>query len=93
MVRILICFGFDFTIKKITLHVTHYNAAVNAASTRLRLYIYGGIERFAYGVQAGDENAIIFPFDLAVGANDKFKVELQRASGIMIADVTILIEI
>ena len=64
-----------------------------AASTRLRLYIYGkGIERFAYGVSTGD-SAIIFPFDLAVGANDKFKVELQRASTILIANVTILIEI
>ena len=60
----------------------------------LRLYIYGkGIERYAYGVQAGDENAISYSFDFAVGANDKFKVELQRASSILDADVTILIEI
>ena len=29
----------------------------------------------------------------AVGANDKFKVELQRASSILDADATILIEI
>ena len=87
-------FGFDFTIKKITLHVLHYTAVVNVTSTRLRLYIYGkGIERYAYGVQAGDENAISYSFDFAVGANDKFKVELQRASSILDADVTILIEI
>ena len=87
-------FGFDFTLKKITLHVLHYTAVVNVTSTRLRLYIYGkGIERYAYGVQAGDENAISYSFDFAVGANDKFKVELQRASSILDADVTILIEI
>ena len=87
-------FGFDFTLKKITLHVTHYKVPVNPASTRLRLYIYGkGIERFASGVQAGDKNAISYSFDFAVGANDKFKVELQRASNILIADATILIEI
>ena len=86
-------FGFDFTIKKITLHVTHRNGAVNAASTRLRLYIYGKrIERFASGVPTGDE-AISFPFDFAVGVHDKFKVELQRASSILIANATILIEI
>ena len=41
-------FGFDFTLKKITLHVLHYTAVVNVTSTRLRLYIYGkGIERYA----------------------------------------------
>ena len=86
-------FGFDFTIKKVTLDVVHRTGVFVAASTRLRLYIYGkGIERFAYGVSTGD-SAIIFPFDLAVGANDKFKVELQRASTILIANVTILIEI
>ena len=87
-------FGFDFTLKKITLHVLHYTGVVNAASTRLRLYIYGkGIERFAYGVAATGDNAISYSFDFAVGANDKFKVELQRASNILIANVTILIEI
>ena len=87
-------FGFDFTLKKITLHVTHYKVPVNPASTRLRLYIYGkGIERFASGVAATGGNAIIYLFDFAVGANDKFKVELERASNILIADATILIEI
>ena len=86
-------FGFDFTIKKVTLDVVHRTGVFDAASTRLRLYIFGKrIERFAYGVSTGD-SAIIFPFDLAVGANDKFKVELQRASTILIANVTILIEI
>ena len=86
-------FGFDFTIKKITLHVTHRIGAVNAAGARLRLYIYGkGIEGFAYGVQAGD-GAVSFSFDFAVGANDKFKVELERERSILLADVTILIEI
>ena len=87
-------FGFDFTLKKITLHVTHYKVPVNPASTRLRLYIYGkGIERFASGVAATGGNAIIYSFDLAVGANDKFKVELERAGNILIGNAAILIEI
>ena len=87
-------FGFDFTLKKITLHVTHYKVPVNPASTRLRLYIYGkGIERFASGVTATGGNAIIYSFDLAVGANDKFKVELERAGNILIGNAAILIEI
>ena len=85
-------FGFDFTIKKITLHITHRTGVVNAANTRLQLYIIRGKERTASGVFT-DNGAVSFSFDFAVGAHDEFGVELQRASSIMKANATILIEI
>ena len=84
-------FGFDFTIKKITLHVTHFTSVVNAANTRLQLSS-NSKERTASGVLTG-RKAVSFSFDFAVGEHEIFSVELQRMSGIMIADVTILIEI
>ena len=84
-------FGFDYTIKKITLHVTHRTGAVNAANTRLRL-ISRGKERTASGVKSG-HGAVSFSFDFAVGAQDILSVDFQRTSGIMNANATILIEI
>ena len=85
-------FGFDFTVKKITLHVTHYNAAVNAANTRLRLESSSGKEQTASGVLISYKT-ISFSFDFAVGEHNGFSVDFQRPSGIMQANATILIEI
>ena len=51
-------FGFSFTIKKITLDITHRVGAVNAANTRLRLISHGK-ERTASGV-FNDNHALIF---------------------------------
>ena len=84
-------FGFDFTVKKITLDITHRAGAVNAANTRLRLITHGK-ERTASGV-FNDDYALIFSFDFAVGEHDGFRVDFQRPSGIMQANATILIEI
>ena len=83
-------FGFGFTIKKITLDITHRAGAVNAANTRLRLITHGK-ERTASGV-FNDDYALIFSFDFAVGEHDSFRVDFQRPSGIMKANATILIE-
>ena len=84
-------FGFDFTVKKITLDITHRAGAVNAANTRLRLITHGK-ERTASGV-FNDDYALIFSFDFAVGEHGSFRVDFQRPSGIMKANATILIEI
>ena len=84
-------FGFGFTIKKITLDITHRAGAVNAANTRLRLISHGK-ERTASGV-FNDNYALIFSFDFAVGEHDGLSVDFQRPSGIMQANATILIEI
>ena len=84
-------FGFDFTIKKITLDITHRAGAVNAANTRLRL-ITPEKEQTASGV-FNDDYALIFSFDFAVGEHGRFRVDFQRPSGIMKANATILIEI
>ena len=83
-------FGFDFTVKKITLHITHYNAVVNAANTRLRLS--SGKEQTASGVLTS-RKTINFSFDFAVDEHNGFSVDFQRPSGIMQANATILIEI
>ena len=84
-------FGFSFTIKKITLDITHRVGAVNAANTRLRLISHGK-ERTASGV-FNDNHALIFSFDFAVDEHDSFRVDFQSPSGIMQANATILIEI
>ena len=84
-------FGFGFTVKKITLDITHRAGAVNAANTRLRLITHGK-ERTASGV-FNDNYALIFSFDFAVDEHDGFRVDFQRPSGIMKANATILIEI
>ena len=84
-------FGFDLTIKKITLHITHYNAVVNAANTRLRLSS-SEKEQTASGVLTSYKT-ISFSFDFAVDEHNGLSVDFQRPSGIMQANATILIEI
>ena len=84
-------FGFDLTIKKITLHITHYNAVVNAANTRLRLSS-SEKEQTASGVLTSYKT-ISFSFDFAVDDHSGLSVDFQSPSGIMQANATILIEI
>ena len=84
-------FGFEFTVKKITLHVKHRTGVVNAANTRLQVYTLLGKEQIASGVS--DRSSIRFSFDFAVSVYDTFKVAFQGENSITIADVTILIEI
>ena len=83
-------FGFNFKIKKITLHITHYNAAVNVANTRLRLS--SEKEQTASGVLTSYKT-INFSFDFAVDEHNGLSVDFQSPSGIMQANATILIEI
>ena len=83
-------FGFDFTIKKITLTIISQTMGSNPANARLRLYIYGGKELNASGVYSG--STVSYSLDFAVGANELLKVDL-KGSGIIKANATILIEI
>ena len=83
-------FGFDFTIKKITLTIISQTIGSNPANARLRLYIYGGKELNASGVYSG--STVSYSLDFAVGANDSLGVDL-KGSGIIKANAAILIEI
>ena len=84
-------FGFDFTIKKITLTIISQTIGSNPANVRLRLYIYGGKELNASGVYSG--STVSYSLDFAVGANDSLGVDLAKGSGIIKANAAILIEI
>ena len=84
-------FGFDFTIKKITLTIISSTIGSNPANARLRLYIYGGKELNASGVRDG--STVSYSLDFAVGANDSLGVDLANRSGIIKANAAILIEI
>ena len=86
-------FGFDFTVKKVTLQVTIRDGPIFAVNTRIRLAILkGGKEQSAFGVDIGN-NAISYSFDFAVGANEEFELSLRNRGGIARANATILIEI
>ena len=84
-------FGFDLTIKKITLHITHFNAVVNVTNTRLRLSS-SEKEQTASGV-FNSHKTISFSFDFAVDGHSGLSVDFQNPTGIMQANATILIEI
>ena len=85
-------FGFDFTIKKITLTIISRTlSSFNPANTRLRLYIAPGKERTASGVRTASE--VSYSFDFAVGANESLRVDLLKTGGILQANAAILIEI
>ena len=86
-------FGFDFTVKKITLHVTLRDGPIIPANTRIHLEIVKTEkEQRAFGVYL-DNNAISYSFDLAVGAGEELQFSLENRGGIAHANVTILIEI
>ena len=84
-------FGFDFTIKKITLTIFSETMGSNPANARLRLYIAPGKELNASGVYNG--STVSYSLDFAVGANEALRVDLANRSGIIKANATILIEI
>ena len=85
-------FGFDFTVKKITLHVIIRDGPIVPENTRIRLLILkAGKEQRAFGVYL-DNNAISYSFDFAVGATEEFQLSLENRGGIAHANATILIE-
>ena len=83
-------FGFDFTIKKITLTIISQTMGSNPANARLQLRA-SGKELNASGVYSG--STVSYSLDFAVGANELLKVDLTKGSGIIKANATILIEI
>ena len=85
-------FGFDFTVKKITLHVTIRDGPIVPANTRIHLQILkAGKTQRAFGVYL-DNNAISYSFNFAVGATEEFQLSLENRGGIAHANATILIE-
>ena len=86
-------FGFDFTVKKITLHFTIRDGPIVPVNTRIYLQILKARrEQSASGEDIGN-NAISYSFDFAVGANEEFELSLRNRGGIARANATILIEI
>ena len=85
-------FGFDFTVKKITLHVTIRDGPIVPVNTTVAISTRPN-ERTqrASGVDIG-RNAISFSFDFAVDANKEFAFSMINRGGIARANVTILIE-
>ena len=85
-------FGFDFTVKKITLHVIIRDGPIVPENTRIHLQILkAGKEQRAFGVYL-DNNAISYSFNFAVGATEEFQLSLENRGGIAHANATILIE-
>ena len=87
-------FGFDFTVKKITLHVIIRDGPIIPENTRIHLHILKKAEREqrAFGVYL-DNNAISYSFDFAVAATEEFQLTLENRGGIARANATILVEI
>ena len=87
-------FGFDFTIKKVTLSVRLFRSRVIPQNTRVHLSSNEKEQR-ASGVKIGRDfaRAISFSFDFAVGAGEVFNLNLEDGDVITQATVVILIEI
>ena len=86
-------FGFDFTVKKITLHFTIRDGPIVPVNTSVAISTHpNGNEQSASGVYIGS-NAISYSFDFAVDANNEFRLSMINRGGIARANVTILIEI
>ena len=83
-------FGFDFTIKKITLTIISSTIGSNPANARLHLRA-SGKELNASGVYSG--STVSYSLDFAVGANESLRVDLPNTGGIIKANAAILIEI
>ena len=86
-------FGFDFTVKKITLHILIRDGPIIPSNT----YIYLNIIKTqkaqrAFGVYL-DNNAISYSFNFAVGATEEVQINMGNRGGIAHANATILIEI
>ena len=87
-------FGFDFTIKKVTLSVRLFRSRVIPQNTRVCLSSNEKEQR-ASGVKIGRDfaKAISFSFDFAVGAGEVFNLNVEDGDVITQATVVILIEI
>ena len=84
-------FGFDFTIKKITIHFTIRDGPIVPVNTSVRCKTSSKTQS-ASGLDIGN-NAISYSFDFAVAANEEFDLSLRNRGGVARANVTILIEI
>ena len=84
-------FGFDFTVKKITIHFTVRDGPIVPVNTSVMIKASSKTQS-ASGVDIGN-NAISYSFDFAVVANEEFELSLRNRGGIARANVTILIEI
>ena len=85
-------FGFDFRVKKITLHYTIRDGPIAPAYTSVVIAtLPNRTEKAAFGEDIGN-NAISYSFDFAVAANKEFELSLRNRGGIARANVTILIE-
>ena len=84
-------FGFDFTVKKITIHFTVRDGPIVPVNTSV-MVISSTKTQTASGVDIGN-NAISYSFDFAVASNEEFELFLRNRGGIARANVTILIEI
>ena len=85
-------FGFDFTVKKITLHFTIRDGPIVPVNTSVVISTRPNrIEQSASGVDIGN-NAISYSFDFAVAADNEFVLTLKNRGGIARANATILIE-
>ena len=86
-------FGFDFTIKKITLHVIIRDGPIVPTNTYIYLTILKAQKsQRSFGVYLVN-NTISYSFDFAVGATDELQIEMGNRGGIAHATATILIEI
>ena len=85
-------FGFDFTVKKITLHFTVRDGPIVPVNTSVVISTHPNrTEKIAFGEDIGN-NAMSYSFDFAVGANEEFELSLRNRGGIARANVSILIE-
>ena len=84
-------FGFDFTVKKITLHFTIRDGPILPANSSV-LITASSKTQSASGSYIG-RNAISYSFNFAVAANEEFTLSLRNRGGIARANATILIEI
>ena len=83
-------FGFDFTVKKITIHFTVRDGPIVPVNTSVMIKA-SSKPQSASGVDIGN-NAISYSFDFAVAANEEFELSLRNRGGIARANATILIE-
>ena len=84
-------FGFGFTVKKITLHVTIRDGPIFPLNTSV-IITTSSKTQSASGSYIG-RNAISYSFNFAVAANEEFTLSLRNRGGIARANATILIEI
>ena len=86
-------FGFDFTVKKITLHFTIRDGPIVPVNTSVAIFTRpNGRSQRASGVDIGN-NAVSYSFDFSVDADNEFQLSMINRGGIARANATILIEI